>query len=167
MVATSFSDLLSQLDFWRGVGKLVVELCLIAAMFVLVMAYSGNRLRWRPRPTPPGSGHPAAEETSGGTEGETEQLDEEKAGSGGGSGSDPNRVAHQNLLASLRTSLRYQGSTVALIVFAVLILGVAHVIAGPEAATILSGITGYVLGSSRPNQPQAGPSSSTPPAGTS
>lgn len=56
---------------------------------------------------------------------------------------------HLDYVDRLRTSLRYQGSTVALIVFTVLILGIQRVLSASEIATILSGIAGFVLGQSK------------------
>jgi hypothetical protein len=57
--------------------------------------------------------------------------------------------SHLEFLDRLRTNLKYQGSTIALIIFAVLLLGLQHVLDGPEIGTLLAGITGYVLGTSR------------------
>jgi hypothetical protein len=57
--------------------------------------------------------------------------------------------SHLEFLDRMRTNLRYQGSTIALIIFAVLILGLQHVLDGPEIGTLLAGITGYVMGTSR------------------
>ena len=61
----------------------------------------------------------------------------------------PTSESHLEFLDRLRTNLKYQGSTIALIIFAVLLLGLQHVLDGPEIGTLLAGITGYVLGTSR------------------
>src|SRR4029077_20428259 len=57
--------------------------------------------------------------------------------------------AHLEYLDRLKTSLQYQGSTVVLIVFAVIILGIQRVLGPTEIATILSGIAGFVLGQTK------------------
>ncbi|MDQ6945537.1 MAG: hypothetical protein M3256_04530 [Actinomycetota bacterium] len=76
-------------------------------------------------------------------------------------------LAHLDHLAGLRQSLELQGATVVLIVFAVVLLGFNGFLGGPEVATILAGITGYVLGT-RSQTAQAltppQPPASTPPS---
>ena len=160
MVGSTFSDLMITLDFWRGVGKFLVICLLVVVMYLLVMAYSGNRVRWHWRwPWDRSSG---AGQLSAHKDESTQAAADEITGGSTGVAADTSattttsaadrRSAHLDLLATLRTSLRYQGSTVALIVFAVLILGIDHVLGGSEVATILSGIAGYVLGAGRSQQ---------------
>jgi small-conductance mechanosensitive channel len=133
-----WTALLGQLDFWRGVGRLLVDLALVLAMYFIVMSISGHPVglrRTSPRDRPKGS--PAA----------AEDQKDSNAHLAARVSSDPRRLAHLDLLATLRHSLELQGATVVLIVFAVVLLAFNHILGGSEVATILAGITGYVLGS--------------------
>jgi small-conductance mechanosensitive channel len=134
-----WTALLGQLDFWRGVGRLLVDLALVLAMYFIVMSISGHpvglrRTTLRDRP----KGSPAAAE---------DQKDANAHETKAHVTSDPRRLAHLDLLANLRHSLELQGATVVLIVFAVVLLAFNRILGGSEVATILAGITGYVLGS--------------------
>jgi hypothetical protein len=158
MLGSTVATVTDSLDFWRGVGKLVVICLLIIVMYLVVMAYSGNRVRFRWPWTR--SQHSDAARRDAAHDESSQAAADEISGGSTGVGGDPSapasptdRSAHLDLLATLRTSLRYQGATVALIVIAVLILGIDHVLGGSEVATILSGIAGYVLGSGRTQQP--------------
>jgi hypothetical protein len=136
--------LFDSLEFWRGFGRAVIIAFLIYALLVVVLAELGvpNGLVPRRRSS-----------TSGGGTSEREAVEDESTGEAptrhATARASSSSEAHREYLDRLRTALKYQGSTVALIVFAVLILGVLRVIDGPEVATILSGIAGFVLGTAR------------------
>jgi hypothetical protein len=130
----------SVLDFWRGVGRLLVDLALVLAMYFIVMSISGHPVglrRTNPRDGPKGSSA-AAEDQKDSNSHVTAHVT-----------SDPRRLAHLDLLATHRHSLELQGATAVLFVFAVVLLAFNHILGGSEVATILAGITGYVLGSRR------------------
>lgn len=130
--------LLGQLDFWRGVGRLVVDIALVVAMYLIVMSVSGHpvSLQRTKRADSRKVGQVGSQDQVGAGK---QELKDHTAG-------DPRRLAHLDLLANLRHSLELQGATVVLIVFAVVLLAFNHILGSSEVATILAGITGYVLG---------------------
>jgi hypothetical protein len=148
-------SLLGQLDFWLGVGRLLVNLALIAAMYFVVMSISGHPVRVsRPRPVPHDKDNASRTERD---ETDVGEPTHHRAG-------DSQHLAHLDLLANLRHSLELQGATVVLIVFAVVLLGFNRVLGGPEVSTILAGITGYVLGTRSQASPPTPPPQVTPPS---
>ena len=155
------TDLLAQLPFWQGVGRLIVDVLLVSFMWFTVMAISGNPVRPPRRRTPTARTTPAAGDE------QTEAAATEPIAPTPKSRADADHIAHLNLLATLRNTLKLQGATVVLIVFAVLILGFNRVIDGAEVATILAGISGYVLGTHRAASEPSGqpPAPTNPPPG--
>jgi hypothetical protein len=137
MMPDQLVNLLGQLDFWRGVGRLVVDLALVLAMYFIVMSVSGHPVALRRTPRA---------ESRKGAGGAVEPHNEAKNPEPKEHAADARRLAHLDLLADLRHSLELQGATIVLIVFAVVLLAFNRVLGGSEVATILAGITGYVLG---------------------
>jgi hypothetical protein len=142
-----------QLDFWRGVGRLLVDLALVVAMFLVVMSVSGHPVIPLGRASSRGGGGQAAKPPEVGASHEAH---------GRRTDDSTEHLAHLDRLAALRQSLELQGATVVLIVFAVILLGFNRLLGGPEVSTILAGITGYVLGT-RSQTAQAGTTQPLPP----
>jgi small-conductance mechanosensitive channel len=142
----SWVNLLGQLELWRGVGRLVVDLALVVAMYLIVMSVSGHPVALRRTQRADGRKgiHTIAEDPSDAKNHEPRER-----------GADARRLAHLDLLASLRHSMELQGATIVLIVFAVVLLAFNRILGSSEVATILAGITGYVLGTR--SQPAAVP----------
>lgn len=164
MLMVTFSDLLGSLDFWRGLGKAVIIGLLIYALLVVVLAELGVSNALLPKRS---TGRPDPDDSSDSHDEVAHETSTRPPTASRGSSE-----AHREYLDRLRTGLKYQGSTVALIVFSVLILGVLHVLDGPEVATILSGIAGFVLGTARadkaadpPPSGADGPGNPAPPKG--
>lgn len=156
MLATgTFSDIFSNLDLWRGVGRFLIDAFLVYALLMIVLSVAG---------------HPPKAWPFSGLFSRTQAADAGRVPPDpkhASHNSAPSRAAvatteqHREYLDQLSTALKYQGSTVVLIVFAVILLGFQRVLAGPEVATILSGIAGFVLGQAKSSAPPAPPASGT------
>src|SRR6266851_2898038 len=96
-----WTTLVGQLDFWRGVGRLLVDLALVVAMYFIVMSISGHPvgLRRSTHPDHPRDSHAGEGAPKPRTHDETQRQ----------SAADSRRLAHLDLLASLRHSLELQG----------------------------------------------------------
>jgi hypothetical protein len=149
------------LEFWRGIGRGTVDVVLIAAAVLIVLAVLGHDVlpRWGAkgrsgtslRDQPRYGDAPDHEQPHQAAAAVDTQPPQPRA---------PRTVAHASeahleALRGLNNSRMLQGATVVLIVFAVLILGFNGILTGAEAATILAGITGYVLGKAHDQAPQA------------
>lgn len=145
-----FNSLIRSIDFWRGVGQGIIDLALVYAMLITVLAISGETVNaWPLKRKPITRTHEA-------TKPPADEAHETPAAVPRRRASEP----HLEFLDQMRTALKYQGTTVVLVVFAVLLLGMQRVLSAAEIATILSGITGYVLGAQR-NSPGQGQSTDT------
>lgn len=150
--------LITNLDLWRGAARFVLDLFLLYALLVVVLTVSGHPVAaWplhrstdRKTRTDPNAGQVpvSAEEGMSHSAGHRRESTEQ----------------HLEVLDRLNTALKYQGSTVVLIVFAVLLLGVQHILGATEIATILSGIAGFVLGQSKTTSDNTPTTETTPPA---
>src|SRR5579872_2952279 len=142
IAATSLGNLLGHLAFWRGVGRLILDVILIGGMLYIVSASLGHPISL-PRIWPFGKQQaesprrPAGEAAHDGDSGEAATAERTP-----GSAKRRSTEAHLEFVNHLRKVFQYQASTVVLIVFAVLILGIQHVLGATEIATILSGIAG-------------------------
>jgi hypothetical protein len=148
-VVVFLASVTDQLEWWRGVGRLLVDLALVAAMFWVVLAISGHPVTFpgrspRRRTTTDRNSGARGRNGRGGAD------VEEDSGAEPSHRSAPDHtepyLAHLDRMHSLRVSLELQGATVVLIVFAVILLAFNGFLATSEVATILAGITGYVLG---------------------
>ena len=148
LAAGSITDILNNIDFWRGVGRFLIDLFLVFALLTTVLAVSGH---------PPRTWPFSRSRSEGGSAGE-QNPPKAPTPAIGGTDQTHSRPAsserHREYLDQLGTALKYQGSTVVLIVFAVILLGFQRVLAGPEVATILSGIAGFVLGQTKSSTPE-------------
>jgi hypothetical protein len=132
-------SLLGRIDLWIDVGRGLIDLVLIYAMYLVVMTVLGHPKPWKlhtKEPRTPETGSPRAidgpsvighKPTSPPTQSARHDL-------------------HLEIIDALKQSRQLQGATIVLVVFAVLILGINGVLNGAETGTILAGITGYVLG---------------------
>jgi hypothetical protein len=145
IAGSSFGGLISSIGFWDGVGRLVIDVLLIGVLFFVVMTVAGHEPAVWPfhhRTSSLRRAKPAGE-TKDSAEGMSSIHASPPAARE--RSSDP----HLDFLASLRTSFQYQGTTVVLIVFAVILLGIQRILGATEIATILSGIAGFVLGQNK------------------
>ena len=136
----------NSLEFWSGLGKGILVALFLYVLLVIALSQLGvtNALVPRPRRRPP-----QRDKRDGA---ETEPNKSVVNGQDANDDQSPRRTpseGHLEFLDRLRTTLRYQGATVSLLVFSVLILAVLGILSGAEAATILSGIAGYVLGATK------------------
>jgi len=143
------------LDVLTRIGQFVLYLGLGYFFLVVVLALSGEMVQaWplRRRGEPESKAEPPAGQPNVRAAEVQGDHGSEQMHARGKASPAIRRVSserHLEFLDRLRTNLKYQGSTVALIVFAVILLGLQHVLDGPEIGTLLGGITGYVLGTSR------------------
>lgn len=135
--------LVTNLDLWRGAARFVLDLFILYALMVVVLTVSGHPVTsWPLHRT-------KKEEPSGEPETTQAHLTDEKEVPRPVAKRRQSSEQHLEVLDRLNTALKYQGSTVVLIVFAVLLLGIQHILGATEIATILSGIAGFVLGQSK------------------
>jgi hypothetical protein len=135
----SIASLLGSLSFWTGVGRGIVDLALVYAMYLVVMTVLGHPKPWKRR-----SGAASSD-----THGSSQSTETDGAGDrrlGARAAASARHELHLEILDNLKQSRQLQGATIVLVVFAVVILAINGVLAGSETATILAGITGYVLG---------------------
>ena len=150
LAAGSFLDILSNLDLWRGVGRFLIDAFLVYALLMIVLSVSGH-----PPKAWPFSGLFSRTGTSSAVRAQPDPRHNKEHTTAGRVRTTPTTERHLEYLDQLSTALKYQGSTVVLIVFAVILLGFQRVLAGPEVATILSGIAGFVLGQTKSSTPPA------------
>jgi hypothetical protein len=154
-----FPDLFSNIEFWRGVGRFVIDAVLVYALLIIVLAVSGHPPHAWPLSSLGRRGKrlPSPEEGSSDAEMAAPLAAHRRAASA-------EADKHREYLYQLATALKYQGSTVVLIIFAVILLGFQHVLASTEIATILSGIAGFVLGQAKNAAPPGGDDGGPAPA---
>jgi|GEM_PF-6616156 len=135
------------------VGEFVLYVGLGYFFLVVVLAVSGETVQAWPLPrrntTRSKDESPASLDPGSFSPSKEDRHDEAGPSKPRARSSRTTSESHLEFLDRLRTNLKYQGSTIALIIFAVLLLGLQHVLDGPEIGTLLAGITGYVLGTSR------------------
>jgi hypothetical protein len=152
LAGSSFGALISTIAFWDGVGRLVLDTLLILVLFVVVMTVAGHppsmwstRRQSRAHTEIP----PTAREEP--TDAPLKEGAAAKVSPPQGDAA-PRRqstATHLEVLDKLRTTFQYQASTVVLIVFAVILLGIQRILGATEIATILAGIAGFVLGQNK------------------
>lgn len=156
IVGSSFGGLLSSLTFWDGVGRLVIDVLLIGVLFFVVMTVAGHAPDvWPTRRT--SRARQRTQRTSEAEELAANQAASKEVAAGkaeapptpAAAGQRHSSEGHLEMLDKLRTTFQYQASTVVLIVFAVILLGIQRILNGPEIATILAGIAGFVLGQNK------------------
>jgi predicted cobalt transporter CbtA len=156
MMVSSFGSLVSTPAFWNGVGRLIIDVLLIGVLFFVVMTVAGHPPNiWPTRRASrarPGTQRESEAEEPTAKQAAAKEVAAAKVAAppkAAATGRRQSSEGHLEVLDKLRTTFQYQASTVVLIVFAVILLGIQRILSGPEIATILAGIAGFVLGQNK------------------